>query len=296
MTEEKKEYNKKYYQKNKLRIKLKSKKYYKNNKKDMNDYNSKYREEHREYFREYSSKYYSENKEKISDYYKNTYRIKKIKNHKDKLNNFKKTNKLKKIVPTEEELKLMEVAIKGYSNKNKRYITREEVLGDAYECLLIAINSCDREKDRNKYIIQKTIFGLIDKYRNRNKTRSKNKIYPTSLDKKVIHTDGVEQSLSDIIPANDYTTDTTERSIDSNYFQKYIKKRFNDLEKVGKNFTGEILYEIFVLRNLHGWTLQKIGDKYGKSEGRVSQIFIKYINPHFELIRKEIIKANPSWF
>jgi hypothetical protein len=68
--EKKKEYNQKYYLKNRQQILEQKKEYAEKNKNKISDYNKKYREKHRETLIEYSKNYYENNKEKCSEYSK----------------------------------------------------------------------------------------------------------------------------------------------------------------------------------------------------------------------------------
>lgn len=84
--EERKEYNRRYYQKHKSVLKEKTKEYYLNNKEDIKRKQSHYNSEHKEEIKTYKQKWYQENKTAIKEKSKERYKYNKTTKERRALN------------------------------------------------------------------------------------------------------------------------------------------------------------------------------------------------------------------
>ena len=123
---------KKYYEENKEKIRDGMKKYQEENKEKRREFNKKYREENKEKIREGKKKYRRENKEKIKEYNKKYWEENKedIKEYKKKYLNFKRKNDpLYRLTNNIRKLIYNSLKNNGYTKKSRSY----EILGCSFE-------------------------------------------------------------------------------------------------------------------------------------------------------------------
>ena len=243
---------------------------------------------------DYHHKYYLKNKKKINLASKR----------------WAKKNKLRKLEPTEEEIDWCYRACCIYVSKQNKvrafgHMTAEDVWGDGYEGLLIALNNFKPkliEKTsytKKSYIYQKVQFHLIDCYRGEYGRHGKKKlIFPNIVSINEISTN--PHNDNDILEyggmvANEIQIDNVEDTMDANYFREIIKNLFETYDYGNHKIDGNMMYQMWVNKYIDGITQETISVKFGYSQSRASQFFRDYIDPAFKVIQEQIRNDNPSW-
>lgn len=291
-----------YYEKNKLKFK----EYYQKNKLKKLDYQKEYYQKNKEKILNYNRDYYSRPEiiKKQEEYYSRT-AVKKSKREYSKayskikkLKNKDLLLKLRSIKTTPEELKIAEKAALSYikTMNNKRLYNKlqlEDIMGDAYRGLLIALHNYNYKKNNNKesYLFLKIKYYLIDCYRTANHSRN------TKIDKPLLYfsclnDDRDDRDYNNLIKAKEVDLDLKH---DILYFLNIIRNYFYTVEVKGK-MTGKDYYDMWYYRFFDNLLFKEIGRKYGVSEGNISLLFKKKINPLFKDICEKIQNDNPSWY
>lgn len=193
------------------------------------------------------------------------------------------------IVPTSEEMELLPIAINTHIKRAGKYIDREELLGDAYEGLLIGLHSYTPDKcinsNKEGYLVSKIKFHLIDCFRSGHKLRNKYQIDVTSLDLPI--NDG-EDTLSSIIP-------DCSKSMEDTFYEEellnFVEESFSKMKRIRKNdLSGDDLFTLLMLR-IENHTYRQLASLTNITEGRICQLFSTIIMPKLEKIHKELSVA-----
>ena len=211
--------------------------------------------------------------------------------------------KLREIVPNEEQIKIMNKAASFYCSRMNKirpyysYLLVEDVLGNAYEGLLIAINryyNSDKEYNISfeNYATIRIRGHLIDCYRNEYGRQGKKKIQLNT--EKAISIN--EINTTDISPDKDFSgillsdVDVLEDIMTKDKYE-YVYNLFKMYMYHSPNLfkVKKLAINIFPLY-FEGYSLSYIGDKLNISESRISQIVLETIKPFVKIIRKDIQK------
>lgn len=273
--EERNAYHREYYQKNKEKIRA--------SKRDC------WTKEQR---KEYNDNYYKKNREKIIKYVKSSYRLKKMSEKR-----YKKDLALRKIIVTKEEIAIARKSAYMYAMKPPFYITTDEVFGDAYICLLMAISEYKKElyPNRNSFLSHTIGRRLIDVYRSefgRSEDSHKRKFLTnmTSLNN-TMESDGEEGGYIELLEAKNVSPET---KMDAKFFREKVK---TELGKIvfHRKVKGTSLYKMWYNYFVIGKTMDMIAEKNDMSEPRVSQLFTKHIKPCFEKLQIELREHYPEF-
>ena len=303
-------YQKEYRLKNPEKRKESQRKYYQKNKKKLNnmrrEYQKKYREDHKEYYLDYSKNYYKSNKviweqtyeknkkplktkkqTKEAKYFRSYYNLKKQKN-------FKYSLEYRKIIPTKEELELMNKAISIYIKNYKNY---EDIQGAAFIGLLKVIYSQKQNKkefttkERNSYIVYYVYRQLMKNYNTEIKNRQR-KAYNY---KEISLATPVGENNDELINIiEDKNKTNLDEELDINYFKLLIKKEFSKLKLIC-NLTHRDYWDIFEMKIMYNISMVDIQNKYKLLETSSYRLFDEYLMPAFIKVKIKINKNNPSW-
>ncbi|MCK4259886.1 MAG: hypothetical protein KAX49_12970 [Halanaerobiales bacterium] len=285
----------------KEKIKEYKKKYRENNKEKIAKYHKEYnaKEENKIKARAYCRKHYNKHKKEILEYKRAILRLSK------KKSTFKTNLEVRKIEPSESDMVIMRKACRSYTQRSSCFSSYEELLGDGYVGLCIALKNWDdskgSEKKKNSWIFAKVKNYLIDCYRSEcgrnNSPRRKFLTEKISLNTIITCEDGEDGELLDLFEAETIPYGLKE---DSKMFANIIKKEFLKLKlKSRKNttiITNKKLYDIWYDYNVMGLTMDQIAVKFCISESRVSQLYTGIIKTTFEKIQKKILEEHTNYF
>ena len=242
--------------------------------------------------KDYNKKYYQDNMEKRKKEGKSRYRLKKMGK------SYSKNLKLRKIEVTTEELAIAKKAANFYAMSSPFYITPEEVLGDAYICLLMAIDEYDPERYENRktFLSQRIAQRLIDAYRTefgRNKSNKRKYLTTiTSLNTKIsfkANDDNADEMIG-MLEANVLDSGT---KMDSTFFREKVKNEMSKISFAHRNRLS--MYKMWYSYYITNETMLTIADKYEISQSRVSQIFKHEITPCFNRLKKQLQRQYPEF-
>lgn len=204
----------------------------------------------------------------------------------------------KNVIPTEEELKILDIAI-GYhlvsANKKRSYnfLTKGDVMADAYEGLVKSLFTFKTEKVKNKknYLINKIKFHLIDCYR-RDYGRNNNRITEfNTMSLNVRNEDGIEDGTEciDLILSRE---PNPEEIYENKKHMEYIEERFSEISQKSQ-LSGDDIFATIMLR-FEGYSLSSIAIAADITESRLCQIMNQTVQPLLRDISLKLTGRSPE--